>query len=48
IALAMPLIIVGSLFMVSNGFPCNAWTIFLTKTAVHGFSLSQILFKVSY
>lgn len=47
IAMAMPLIIVGSLFMVINGFPINAWTNFLTKTAVHGVSLSQILIKVS-
>ena len=46
IAMAMPLIIVGSLFMVINGFPINAWTNFLTKTAVHGVSLSQILVKV--
>lgn len=47
IAMAMPLIIVGSLFMVINGFPITAWTNFLTKTAVHGVSLSQILVKVS-
>lgn len=47
IAMAMPLIIVGSLFMVINGFPINAWTNFLTGTAVHGVSLSQILVKVS-
>lgn len=45
--IAMPLIIVGSLFMVINGFPITAWTNFLTKTAVHGVSLSQILVKVS-
>lgn len=47
IAMGMPLIIVVSLFMVINGFPITAWTNFLTKTAVHGVSLSQILVKVS-
>lgn len=47
IAMAMPLIIVGSFFMILNAFPVPGWSDFLTKTAVHGVSLSQIFVKVS-
>lgn len=47
IAMAMPLIIVGSLFMIINSFPAPGWTDWLTKTAVHGTSISQILAKIT-
>lgn len=34
--MAMPLIIVGSLFMIINSFPVAGWSDWLSKTAVHG------------
>ena len=46
IAMAMPLIIVGSLFMIINSFPVAGWSDWLSKTAVHGISLAQILAKI--
>ena len=36
IAMAMPLIIVGSLFMIINSFPAPGWSDWLAKTAVLG------------
>ena len=47
IAMAMPLIIVGSLFMIINSFPVAGWSDWLSKTAVHGISLAQILAKIT-
>ncbi|MGN1272878.1 MAG: PTS sugar transporter subunit IIC [Lactobacillus sp.] len=47
IAMAMPLIIVGSLFMIINSFPAAGWSNWLTKTAVNGVSISQILAKIT-
>lgn len=47
IAMAMPLIIVGSLFMIINAFPAPGWTDWLNKTAVHGTSIAQILGKIT-
>lgn len=47
IAMAMPLIIVGSLFMIINSFPVPGWSDWLAKTAVHGVSLSQIMAKIT-
>ncbi len=46
-AVAMPLIIVGSLFTIINGFPVPGWSNWLMKTAVNGVSLSSILAKAS-
>ncbi len=40
ITLAMPLIIIGSLFLIINSFPITAWTAWLTKTGI-----SEILTK---
>lgn len=47
IAMAMPLIIVGSLFMIINSFPGPGWSDWLAKTAVHGVSIAQILAKIT-
>lgn len=47
IAMAMPLIITGSLFMIINSFPVPGWSDWLAKTAVHGVSLSQVLAKIT-
>lgn len=47
IAMAMPLIVVGSLFMIINSFPVADWSDWLSKTAVHGISLAQILAKIT-
>lgn len=47
IAMAIPLIIVGSLFMIINSFPVAGWSDWLSKTAVHGISLAQILAKIT-
>lgn len=47
IAMAMPLIIVGSLFMIINSFPAPGWSDWLAKTAVHGVSIAQILAKIT-
>ena len=47
IAMAMPLIITGSLFMIINSFPVPGWSDGLAKTAVHGVSLSQVLAKIT-
>ncbi|ATO53532.1 PTS cellobiose transporter subunit IIC [Lactobacillus amylovorus DSM 20531] len=47
IAMAMPLIIVGSLFMIINSFPAPGWSDWLAKTAVHGVSIEQILAKIT-
>ncbi|AUJ31026.1 MAG: hypothetical protein ABF991_06150 [Liquorilactobacillus hordei] len=45
ITLAMPLIIVGSVFLIISSFPITAWTNWLTKTGLttllsHGSNLS--------
>ena len=47
IAMAMPLIIVGSLFMIINSFPAPGWSDWLAKTTVHGVSIAQILAKIT-
>ena len=47
IAMAMPLIIVGSLFMIINSFPAPGWSDWLAKATVHGMSISQILAKIT-
>lgn len=47
IAMAMPLIIVGSLFMIINSFPAPGWSDWLAKTVVNGTSISQILAKIT-
>lgn len=47
IAMAMPLIIVGSLFMIINSFPVHGWSDWLAKTAVNGTSIAQILAKIT-
>lgn len=46
-AMAMPLIIIGSLFTIIGSFPITSWTNFLAKTAVNNVSLAQILAKIS-
>lgn len=46
-AMAMPLIITGSLFMIINSFPVPGWSDWLAKTGVHGVSLSQVLAKIT-
>lgn len=47
IAMAMPLIIAGSLFMIVNSFPAPGWSDWLAKTVVNGISISQILAKIT-
>lgn len=46
-AMAMPLIIVGSLFTIIASFPITSWTNFIANTTVNNTSLSQIFAKIS-
>lgn len=47
IAMAMPLIIVGSFFTIINSFPITGWSDLLAKTAVNGVSIGSVFAKVS-
>jgi len=46
IAIAMPLIIIGSLFMIANSFPIPAWTAWLAATTIKGVTISAIFAKI--
>ena len=46
ITMAMPLIIVGSLFMIIASFPVPGWPEFLASVSVHGTSLADIFNKI--
>ncbi|CAJ1191883.1 cellobiose-specific PTS IIC [Companilactobacillus paralimentarius DSM 13238 = JCM 10415] len=46
IAISMPLIIIGSLFMVINNFPIPVWTAWLAKTTIKGATVASIFAKI--
>ena len=46
IAISMPLIIIGSVFMIANSFPIPAWTTWLANTAIKGVTISAIFAKI--
>ncbi|ERL65105.1 PTS sugar transporter subunit IIC [Schleiferilactobacillus shenzhenensis] len=47
IAVAMPLIIVGSFFMILNSFPVSQFTAFLANTKFNDVSIAQIFAKIT-
>ncbi|MFD1397753.1 PTS sugar transporter subunit IIC [Lacticaseibacillus suilingensis] len=47
IAAAMPLIIIGSLFMIISSFPITAWTNWIASVQFQGVSLQAIFGKIS-
>ncbi len=47
IAIAMPLIIVGSAFMIAGSFPIKAWTDWLTQTSFQGVPLAAVFAKIT-
>jgi len=47
ITLAMPLIIIGSLFLILGSFPVEAWTDWLENTAVNGVSIADVFTKIT-
>lgn len=46
ITLAMPLIIVGSFFMIISSFPVPGWSDWLTATKMHGVSIADVFNKI--
>ncbi|AUI72012.1 PTS sugar transporter subunit IIC [Companilactobacillus alimentarius] len=46
IAIAMPLIIIGSIFMIANSFPLPMWTNWLATTAINKVTISAIFTKI--
>lgn len=46
IAISMPLIIIGSIFMIANSFPIPAWTAWLAATSIKGVTISAIFGKI--
>jgi len=46
IAMSMPLIIVGSIFLIAGSFPINAWTNWIAATAVNGVSVADLFNKI--
>lgn len=46
ITLAMPLILVGSFFLVIGGFPIPGWPELLSSTAINGISIADIFNKI--
>lgn len=46
ITLAMPLIIVGSFFMIISSFPIPGWADWLANTKMHGVSISDVFAKI--
>lgn len=47
ITVAMPLIIVGSIFMILGSFPITAWTTWLSATTIKGVSIAAIFTKIT-
>lgn len=46
ITLAMPLIIIGSVFLILGSFPITAWTDWVANTAIDGVSVAAIFNKI--
>lgn len=46
IAVAMPLIIIGSVFLIAGGFPIKAWTDWVAATQINGVSVAAIFNKI--
>ncbi|WP_179395940.1 PTS sugar transporter subunit IIC [Lacticaseibacillus absianus] len=46
IAMAMPLIIIGSIFLILGSFPITAWTDWVANTAIDGVSIAAIFNKI--
>ena len=47
IAIAMPLIIIGSVFMIVGSFPIKSWTAWLAATSLKGVTLADIFSKIT-
>lgn len=47
IILALPMIIVGSFFMIISSFPIPGWPEFLAKTSFHGTSVAAVMGKIT-
>ncbi|WP_125763128.1 PTS sugar transporter subunit IIC [Companilactobacillus hulinensis] len=47
ISLAMPLIIVGSVFLILTNFPVESWTNWLNSTSFHGVSIADVFNKIT-
>ena len=47
IAIAMPLIIIGSLFMILNSFPITAWTTWLQTTEINHMTIASVFAKIT-
>ncbi|WP_262315740.1 PTS sugar transporter subunit IIC [Lacticaseibacillus parakribbianus] len=46
IALSMPLIIIGSVFLILGSFPINAWTTWISVTKIQGVAIADIFNKI--
>ncbi|WP_125707841.1 PTS sugar transporter subunit IIC [Lacticaseibacillus porcinae] len=46
ITLAMPMIIIGSIFLILGSFPITAWTTWIAATMIHGVSVAAIFTKI--
>ncbi|MCF1684773.1 PTS sugar transporter subunit IIC [Tetragenococcus halophilus] len=47
IIVAMPLIIIGSLFLILGSFPVEAWTNWLENTVINGVSIADVFTKIT-
>ncbi|GBG94189.1 cellobiose-specific PTS system IIC component [Ligilactobacillus salitolerans] len=47
IIVAMPMIIIGSFFMIANSFPIQGWPEWLAATSFHGVSVAAVLAKIT-
>ncbi|MFC6176973.1 PTS sugar transporter subunit IIC [Companilactobacillus huachuanensis] len=46
IAMSMPLIIVGSIFLIAGSFPITAWTNWIAATSLHGIAIADLFNKI--
>lgn len=46
ITLAMPMIIIGSIFLIMGSFPITAWTTWIAATSIEGVSVAAIFTKI--
>jgi Phosphotransferase system cellobiose-specific component IIC len=46
IAMSMPLIIVGSIFLIAGSFPIDAWTTWIAATSIRGIAIADLFNKI--
>lgn len=46
IAMSMPLIIVGSIFLIAGSFPIDAWTTWIASTSIRGIAIADLFNKI--